>query len=137
MEVQHHTRNIRIAPRKLRLVTDKIRHQKALDALGMLPLVTKRGALSIQKSLKAAVEAAKDQNLSADTLVIQRIWADEGPALKRTHTFSRGRMASMMKKYSHLTIVLKGEEVVSAPKRSKKEKAAPDEAPEEVVEEGN
>lgn len=118
-EVTHYTRNIRIAPRKLRLVVDKVRHLGATRALEMLPLVEKRGALHVGKSLKAAIEAAKDQNLKADTLVVQRIWADEGTALKRIVHHSRGRASGIMKKYSHLTIVLKGEEQGKAKRASK------------------
>lgn len=134
-ELSHHTRNIRISPRKLRLVVDKVRHLSAEKALAMLPLVEKGGAIHVQKSLKAAIAAAADKDLSAESLVIQRIWADEGTALKRIITRSRGRSTGIMKKYSHLTIVLKGDTATRAPKRaSKKVESIPAES---VVEEEN
>ena len=117
-EITHHTRSIRIAPRKLRLVVDKIRHLTTEEALDVLPLVSKRGALPIAKAVKAAVEAAKDANLDPATLVIQRAWIDEGRALKRVIKFSRGRSGMIMKKYSHIGLVLKGEEKVRS-KRAK------------------
>lgn len=127
-EVQHHTRNIRIAPRKLRLVVDKVRHLPAEKAIALMPLILKRGSIHVEKALKAAVEAARDKNLNPDTLVVQRIWADEGQAMKRVITRSRGRSSGIMKKYSHLTVVLKGEEGASAKKATKRIKATPEDA---------
>lgn len=119
-EITHLTRSIRIAPRKLRLVVDKIRHLPADKALEMLPFITKRGSLPIAKAVKAAIEAAKDANLDPATLVIQRAWADEGKALKRVIRLGRGRSSMIMKKYSHIGLVLKGEEKT----RTKRAKAA-------------
>ena len=108
MELKHVTRNIRLAPRKLRLVTEQVKYMPVEKALGVLPLTNKGGALHVHKSLKAAVGAAKDQNFDTDTLIIQRIFVDEGTAIKRMIGHSRGRMAMIMKKYSHLNIVLSG-----------------------------
>jgi len=110
MELTHHTRNIRIAPRKLRLVADQVKHMPAEKALAVLPLVNRHGAVHVLKSLKAAVQVAKDQNYSTDSLVIQRIFCDGAAAMKRMQSHSHGRMTGIMKQYSHLSIVLKGEQ---------------------------
>jgi len=134
-EITHHTRSLRIAPRKLRLIVDKIRHLSTEQALATLPLVAKRGALPVEKAVKAAVEAAKDANMDPATLVIQRAWADEGKALKRMVMHGRGRSSMIMKKYSHLGLVIKGEEK-SRTKRAAKPAAKinePAEAPTEAV----
>lgn len=133
MEITHRTRNLRVAPRKLRLIIDKVRHMPAEEAVQVVPLVTKRGAVLIQKSIKAAIQAAKDQNLDPKTLVIQRAWCDEGAALKRIHSFSRGRTAPMMKKYSHITLVLQGDAMSTTRRRAKKQAAS--EAAEQPTEE--
>lgn len=119
MEITHHTRSIRIAPRKLRLIVDKIRHLTVDQALATLPLVPNRGANPIYKAIKAAASAASDANLDPTTLVIQRAWADEGPALKRVIRFGRGRSSTIMKKYSHIGLVIKGQE-----RKSRRTKAA-------------
>lgn len=132
-ELKHHTRNIRIAPRKLRLVVDQVRHLPANKALDVLPLVTKRGALHVAKSLKAAIAAAKDKDLNLETLVIQRIWADEGMVMKRVISGSRGRANRIMKPHSHLTIVLKGESGAPVKVKKKAEKAAEPAAEAEVT----
>jgi len=108
-EITHVTRNLRIAPRKLRLVIDKMRHMPAGHATEVLPLVVNKGARLAEKSLKSAIEVAKDRGLNPDTLLIQRVWAGEGMKLKRIIGHSRGRMAPIHKHYSHLSIVLKGE----------------------------
>jgi large subunit ribosomal protein L22 len=120
MEITHRTRNIKIAPRKLRLVVDKVRHLPAEKAVEVLPLVIQKGALHVRKSLLSAIQAAKDQQLDPGTLVIQRAWCDEGTPLKRRHRFSRGQSAMMMKKYSHMSLVLKGEPAAKRPSRIKK-----------------
>ena len=112
MEVTHVTHNLRIAPRKLRLVTDKIRYMTATQALEMLPLIVNKGAELALKSLKSAIQVAVDRDASADTLVIQRIWSDEGRKLKRSIHRSKGRSLPITKAYSHLSIVLTGEEAV-------------------------
>ena len=117
MEITHRTNNLRIAPRKLRLVADTMRYQNALRALEMLPLVPNRGADLLFRSLKSAVQVAKDNNLDDTGLVIQRIWCDEGKPLKRQVMHSRGRAAMIMKKYSHLSIVLIGEPKTKTTKR--------------------
>ena len=110
MEVTHVTHNLRIAPRKLRLVVDKIRHLQASQALEVLPLVVNKGAALTYKSLASAMQVAQDRNLSKESLVIQRVWCDEGRVLKRAVSRSKGRTLPIMKRSSHLTIVLKGDE---------------------------
>lgn len=120
MEITHKTKNIKIAPRKLRLVTDAIMHQNASVALGNLGVVNKKAAPLVAKSLKSAIQVAKDNNLNSDSLVVQRIFCDEGMKLKRMVGCSRGRMARIMKHYSHLSIVLKGENKVAVKKAIKK-----------------
>lgn len=117
MEITHRTNNLRIAPRKLRLVADQIRYQNAKKALGILPLVPQRGGQILEKSLKSAIQVASDNNMDTEELIIQQIWCDEGSKLKRTIGHSRGRFATIMKHYSHVSIVLKGE--VKRPARRK------------------
>jgi large subunit ribosomal protein L22 len=119
MEITHRTHNLHIAPRKLRLVADQVRHMNAIKASGVLPLVINKGGHLIEKSLKSAIQVAKDNNLNPDTLTIQRIWCDEGIKLKRVIHRSRGRMAPIKKHYSHLSIVLKGEPATKAVRRGK------------------
>jgi len=119
MEITHRTNNLRIAPRKLRLVADQVRHFDANKAMAVLPLVINRGGGLIATSLKSAIQVAEDNNLDPATLVIQRIWADEGRKMKRSVHKSHGQSRMIMKFSSHLSIVLKGE-----PRQSARRKVA-------------
>jgi large subunit ribosomal protein L22 len=124
MEITHRTNNLRIAPRKLRLVADQIRYFDANKAIGVLNVVPNKGAGLIAKSLKSAIQVASDNNLDISSLVIQRVFVDEGMSLKRMTSRSRGRMSRITKKYSHLSLVLKGEEATKSRRRpAKTEKA--------------
>lgn len=114
MEISHRTHNLKIAPRKLRLVADKMRYMGALKALDVLPLVINKGAGLAFKSLASAVQVAKDKDLQPDSLVIQQVWVDEGMKLKRVIGRSRGQMSPIKKHYSHLSIILTGEPAVRA-----------------------
>ena len=123
MEILHRTHNLRIAPRKLRLVADKIRYQEARNALGLLNLIPNKGGGLIHKALRSAVQMAKDHNIDPATLVIQRVWCDEGSSMKRAIGHSRGRMSPIMKKNSHLSLVLTGSELTSSRSRKPRIKA--------------
>ena len=123
MEITHRTNNLRIAPRKLRLVIDKVRHLDANKALGTLSVVPNKGAAIASAALASAIQVAKDNNIDPSTLVIQRVWADEGTSLKRLVGASRGRMTRIMKKYSHLSFVLVGNEPEKRNKRAAKPSA--------------
>jgi large subunit ribosomal protein L22 len=133
-QITHNTRGLRIAPRKLRLVVAKVRHMSADRAMQLLALLPQKGAPMVQRAIKSAIYAALDQNLDESTLVVQRIHVDEGTALKRLIKHSRGRSSMIMKKYSHLIVVLAGETKVASPKRKAAKTA---EAPAEPTAEGS
>jgi len=116
MEITHVTQNLPIAPRKLRLVADSVRHQDVNSAMAVLALLPHKGARLMGKSLKAAAEMARDHNLDPATLQIQRLMCNTGRTYKRVIGHSRGRMAGIMKQHTHLVLVLSGEEL----KRTKK-----------------
>lgn len=132
MEIVHKTHNLKIAPRKLRLVAEAVKHLNANVASGALTVLNKKGAPLIAKSLKSAIQVAADNNLNLDSLSIQRMWCDEGMKLRRYIGNSHGRMTRINKHYSHLTIVLHGEPKVHVKKEKKVVKQT-----EEVQEEGN
>jgi large subunit ribosomal protein L22 len=120
MEFTHKTNNLAIAPRKLRLVADAMKHKDAALVLSLLALIPNKGAGLIRKSLLSAIDMVKqtsDTDLS--TLIVHRIMCNTGRTYKRSIGHSRGRMAPIMKQHSHLSIVLTGDQA----KRVKK--AAP------------
>lgn len=109
---------IRIAPRKMRLLADLIRGKKVNKAMILLDFNLKKGGVPIKKLLAQAIANAKDNSesgkqLDASLLYISKITVDEGPKLKRWRARARGRAARILKKTSHITVILdeiKGEE---------------------------
>ena len=110
MEVTAKLKYLRIAPRKVRLLTDLVRGKKIKEAEALLDFSLKRGAKSLRKLLDSAVTSAiYNFQLDEKTLYISKITVDEGPKLKRWRARARGRAAQIQKKVSHITLVLKGE----------------------------
>lgn len=104
---------IRIAPRKVRLVVDIVRGKSVSQALNILAFTRKKAALPVQKLLKSAVaNAAENHGVSdVDALVIDRITVDEGPALKRFMPRARGRATPIRKRTSHIQIILRERDI--------------------------
>lgn len=100
------SKGVRISPRKIRLVADSIRNMKADEALNALSQISKRGALSLDKTLKSAIANAVNKGLVKEKLFIKSLEINEAPALKRYHPSSRGRIHPYKRKGSHVKIVL-------------------------------
>jgi large subunit ribosomal protein L22 len=121
MAVVAKLRYLRIAPRKVRLVTDLIRGKTVEEAQTILNFTTKRAALPLLKLLKQAIANAKNNfQLDETNLFIQKITVDEGPKLKRWRPRARGMTYPIQKKTSHITIVLN--EIEKKAKKIKKAK---------------
>ena len=100
-------RFVRISPRKARLVVDLVRGKKVEDALNILNFTQKRAAKTVHKLVKSAlanVEARGD--VDVDGLYIKRIFVDQGPTLKRFMPRAMGRATPILKRTSHITVVL-------------------------------
>lgn len=100
-------KSVRISPRKVSLVVDALRGQRLADAwLDSLILVRKRGADAIEKTLKSAVANAVNKGAKKEDLIVKRVEVSPGPALKRAHPSTRGRMHPFKKRSSHIRIIL-------------------------------
>lgn len=107
MPVNAKLRNLRIAPRKVRLVADLVRGKSTEEAEKILQFQVKKGAGPLLKLLRSAIANAKNNHrLSAENLYISKVTVDEGPKLKRFMPRSRGRTYPIQKKTSHITIIL-------------------------------
>ena len=108
MQVQAITRDIRISPRKVRLVADAVRGSGSVDeAIATLSLLDKRGATAIAKTIKSAIaNAVTNAKLEKDNLTIHAIEVTEGQALKRFHPSTRGRIHPYKRRASHIRVVL-------------------------------
>lgn len=107
MEVKVHLNNVRITARKTRQVADLVRGKKVAQAQKLLEFTVRRPAEPIAKLLKSAVATAThDFKLNESDLYISKLTVDEGPTLKRMFPMSRGRGYPIMKRTSHITLVL-------------------------------
>jgi large subunit ribosomal protein L22 len=107
MEIRAAARFVRISPQKVRLVMDEVRGKKVEEALNMLAFAPQKGARILKKLLDSAVaNAEQNADVDVDNLFIKRVYADEGPTLKRFRPRAQGRAARIRKRSSHLTVVL-------------------------------
>ena len=98
---------IRVSPQKARLVIDLIRGKNVSDALGVLNLNTKAISRDISKVLKSALSNAENtKKLDVDRLYVKRAYVDQGPSSKRMQARAMGRGYTIIKRASHITIVL-------------------------------
>lgn len=99
--------DLRLAPRKMRLVTNVLKGMNVNDAMAELQHLNKKGAPMVAKLLQSAVANAKNNFfLSADHLYIKSITADMGRAMKRYFPRARGSAFVIRRKMSHVNVVL-------------------------------
>ena len=107
MEVKAITRYVRISPRKARLVTELIKGKQVEEALTILRFVPKKAARLVDKTLRSALaNAEQNPNIDVDTLYIKRIFVDGGPTMKRWRARAMGRATKIIKRTSHITVIL-------------------------------
>jgi large subunit ribosomal protein L22 len=107
MEARAILRMVRLSPQKGRLVADQVRGMSVGNAVNLLKFSNKRAATIIGKVLWSAVNNAEN-NLGADidTMFVTQIFLDEGPRLKRMQPRAKGRGAGIVKRTSHVTVVV-------------------------------
>jgi len=98
---------LRISPRKVRLVTDLIKGLSVIEAEKQLKFLTKKVAKPVSKLLSSAVANAKNKaNLVKENLYVSNVIIESGPTLKRWRPRAMGRAAPIMKRTSHITLIL-------------------------------
>ena len=108
MEAKAIARHIRIAPRKVRVVVDLIRGKNIGEAYAILKYTPKVGAEVLLKVLQSAIANAENNNdMNSDKLYVAAAFVDQGPTLKRIHPRSRGQAFKILKRSSHVTVVVK------------------------------
>lgn len=108
MESKAVVRYVRITPRKVRLVSDLVRGKSVNDALTILKFSTrKRTAQTISTLLESAVANAEQKGrVDVDNLFVKSLLVDQGPTLKRYASRAKGQGMRILKKTSHITVVL-------------------------------
>lgn len=107
MEAKAVAKTIRIAPRKVRLVVDLIRGKQAGEAFAILRNTDKAASNVLEKLLKSAIANAEhNYNLDVTNLYIKQAFVDEGPTLKRFRPRAKGSAGMILKRTSHITLVV-------------------------------
>ncbi|MDP2632226.1 MAG: 50S ribosomal protein L22 [Candidatus Curtissbacteria bacterium] len=111
MQVVAKANNIRISPEKVRLLVDQIKKMQPSKSMIVLNLVHKSSAEPLVKVIGSAIANAKNNfGLDEQSLTFQSILVGRGPMFKRFQPVARGRAHSILKRTSHITVILEGEQ---------------------------
>jgi large subunit ribosomal protein L22 len=111
MEVRALANDQPVSPRKVRLVLDMVRGRTVDEALSLLEFMPQPSARIVWKVIKsAAANAENNFDLNPDGLRVKSAIAGDARTLKRFRARSRGRMAPVLKRYSHIQVVVEGDE---------------------------
>jgi large subunit ribosomal protein L22 len=107
MEVKATAKYMRISAQKVRKIVGAIKGKPAEAGINALKFMPQKSAGLVEKILRSAIANA-DQNakMDVDSLVIKNIIVDEGPTLKRFRARARGRASRILKRTSHITVIV-------------------------------
>ncbi len=107
METKAVAKYIRISPQKARLVADVVRGMDVETAITTLRFMPKKGARILRKVIESAVANADQmETIDIDTLYVKSIEINGGPSLKRFRPRAMGRATGIIKRTSHITVVV-------------------------------
>jgi large subunit ribosomal protein L22 len=108
MEARATAKYIRVSPLKARRVADLIRGKNVNDAIDICRLTANKPSRAFKKVLEsAAANAENNHDMDPTRLYVYQVCANKGPTLKRMRARSHGRGSVILKRSSHLTVVLK------------------------------
>ncbi|MDO9264381.1 MAG: 50S ribosomal protein L22 [Desulfosalsimonadaceae bacterium] len=107
MEVKATAKYMRISAQKVRKIVGAIKGKPAEAGINALKFMPQKSAGLVEKILRSAIANA-DQNakMDVDSLVIKNIIVNEGPTLKRFRARARGRASRILKRTSHITVIV-------------------------------
>ena len=117
MESKAQARFVRVTPMKARRVIDVVRGKSATEALTTLQFAPQAAAEPVRKVLASAIANARvkadqaSERFDEDKLVVLEAYVDEGPTMKRFRPRAQGRAARVLKRTSHITVVVGEPEV--------------------------
>lgn len=107
MEVKAVSKYVRISPFKIRYLIGSVKGKPVETGLNILKFMPQKGARILEKVVHSAVANADQKaEIDVDALIVQNIIADEGPTLKRFRARARGRGTRILKRTSHITVIL-------------------------------
>ena len=125
MEAKAQARFVRVTPQKARRIVDVVRGRGAEDAVDVLRFAPQAAAEPVRKVLESAIANARvaadrdGERFDAGDLRVLQAYVDEGPTMKRFRPRAQGRAARILKRTSHITVVVGDESEVPAGAGSK------------------
>ena len=107
MEIKAKSRYMRISPQKIHQIIGAVKGKPVEQGMDILKFMPQKAARILEKTVRSAVaNADQTPDMDIDTLVIRNITADQGPSLKRFRARARGRGTRILKRTSHITVIL-------------------------------
>jgi large subunit ribosomal protein L22 len=112
MEAKAKARFVRVTPQKARRVVDLIRGKQAGEAVAVLKFAPQAAGETVLKVVESAIANAREtanrsnERLDEADLFISEVFVDEGPTLKRFRPRAQGRASQILKRTSHITVVV-------------------------------
>lgn len=107
METKAISKHVRISPRKVHFICDEIRGRNVDEALSILKFTPKKGARLLEKVLNSAIaNATNNFDLDRESLYVKDAQATDGPRLKRYRPKAHGSAYPILKRTSHLSVVV-------------------------------
>lgn len=111
MEARAIAKYVRISPLKVNYIAKEIRGKNVDEALAILKFTPKKGAKELEKVLKSAIANAENNfDLDRDNLYVKEAYANDGPTMKRWRPRSKGRAYPILKRSSHIGVVVEERE---------------------------
>jgi large subunit ribosomal protein L22 len=107
-EVRSSARTVGVSAQKVRLIVDLVRGRTAVEALNVLKFMPNAAAKPVGKVIRTAIANAEETaGFSREDLIVSEIYADEGATMRRGRIGARGRFKPILKRSSHITVVLR------------------------------
>lgn len=111
MEARAIAKYVRISPLKVNFICNEIRGKQVDEALSILKFTPKKGARILEKVLNSAIANAENNlNLDRDNLYVSEAYANDGPHMKRWRPKAKGMAYPILKRSSHIGVVVKERE---------------------------
>lgn len=112
MEAKAQAKYVRCTPMKARRIVDVVRGKRAVEAINVLRFAPQAAAVPVRKVIESAVANARvkaeraGERFDENELFITEVFADEGPTLKRFRPRAQGRAGRILKRTSHITVIV-------------------------------
>lgn len=120
MDIKVKSLYLKSSPRKIRPALMNLRGQNAEKAMISLNFTQTKGAKMMASLIKSAISIAKENDLELNNLFIKSIYCNDGPRLKRRQIGSRGRSDPILKRMSHLNLIISDKTELLTKKEIKK-----------------